>query len=162
MTQTANIVRFPSTHHYAGYGYNFDTDRVLSFKHPKTHPTGYPLQRRVSYNLFGRYRPATHHETVRHNAAVVRESTGGHKATKATTPVTTLSAIRPSFPYVLYSKKNQCSQYFFSGTSLADAFARLAKRGEVVEIADARILNVNTGEVKTIAAKTVVTEYSLT
>ncbi len=164
MTQNANIVRFPSTHHYAGYGYNFDTDRVLSFKRWKSHPDGYPLQRRVSYNLLGRWRPATHHETVRHNAAVVRESTGGHKATKATTlatPATTLSAIRPSYPYVLFSKKNQCSQYFFANTTLADALERLARRGEVIAIEDVRILNVNTNEVKSLVAKTTVTTYTL-
>lgn len=160
MTQNANIVRFPSIHQYAGYGYNFDTERVLSFKHPKTHPTGYPLQRRASYNLLGRFYPLIQHESVRHSA-VVCQSTSGHNVTTLATPDTTLSAIRPSYPYVLFSKKSQCSQYFFANTTLADALERLARRGEVIAPEDVRILNVDTSEVKSLVAKTTVTTYVL-
>ena len=71
-----------------------------------------------------------------------------------------LSLLRPDFEYVLFSVKNKASQYFFKDTSIAEALARLAKRGEHVAVEDIRIVNTLTGKVSTLKPQ-VVTTYVL-
>jgi hypothetical protein len=58
-----------------------------------------------------------------------------------------LASLSPDFAYVLFSEKNQCSQYFFANTTVQDALAKFAKRGEVIDPVDVQILNVKTGKI---------------
>lgn len=64
-----------------------------------------------------------------------------------------LCKIAPSFPYVLYSEKNQCSQYFFANTTIGQALALMGKRGENIAVDDIRILNIDTRVVNKVSAK---------
>lgn len=159
MTQT---VRFTSTA-LRGYGFDLARDLVVSYKRDKS---GQYLDKRTSYNL--NYN-TQYHEALRRQA---REQ-AGLQGTPFTQTVAALKAqaihpdahqltnLRPSFPYVLYSKKNQCSQYFFANTPVSQALTMLAKRGEIVALEDVRILNVDTGTVSLLKPKKVITEYVL-
>lgn len=64
----------------------------------------------------------------------------------------------PNFPYVMFSKKNQCSQYFFANTSLIEAFDKFARRGEIVDPMEVSIVNTLTNEVTKL--KQTVVSYS--
>lgn len=66
---------------------------------------------------------------------------------------TGLDTIAPAYPYVIYSVRNQCSQYFFKDTTIANALELFAKRGEELDPADIRIVNVLTGEVTALSIK---------
>lgn len=65
-----------------------------------------------------------------------------------------LSMVKPAHDFVVFSKPNRCSQYFFANTSLQEALDRFARRGEIVNPADVRVLNVATGKVSELAVKT--------
>ena len=154
MTQT---VKFPQGHKWFGYGFDFGRDRLVSFKRDAG---GQALQLRTSYNIHYRttYHADIRAEAMKYKTAPVQAGTSFVTAALAGLQAGTvinqgLDQIKPSFPYVLFSQKNQCSQYFFAGTSLQEAFDRLAKRGEYVDVKDARILNVLTNTVTTIKAK---------
>lgn len=71
-----------------------------------------------------------------------------------------LSTIKPEFAYVMFSNTDQCSQYFFAGTSLQEAVDRFARRGVKINPKDIRILNTLTNRVQTLQPK-VVTSYTL-
>lgn len=73
-----------------------------------------------------------------------------------------LGRIKPNYPYVLFSPKHQCSQYFFANTSIKEALEKFARRNIVIAPADIRILNTQTNEVKSLGVQTVTIEtYSL-
>lgn len=73
-----------------------------------------------------------------------------------------LGRIKPNYPYVLFSPKHQCSQYFFANTSIKEALEKFARRNIVIAPADVRILNTQTNEVKSLGVQTVTIEtYSL-
>lgn len=65
----------------------------------------------------------------------------------------------PSFEYVMFSKKEKASQFFYSGTPIADALAKFARRGVNIDPSEVQILNVKTNQVSKLAAK-VVTTYT--
>lgn len=153
MTQT---IKFTDTA-LSGYGFDLLRDRVVSYKRDAS---GQLLDLRGSYKL--NYYDRTHIK-LRQLAQEIARSTQ-QKATSFNNVVAETQAlhnIKPNFPYVLYSKKNQCSQYFFANTTIGQALGMLAKRGENVAVEDIRILNVDTGVVTKVAAKRVVTEYAL-
>lgn len=79
---------------------------------------------------------------------------------KADADTTDLSTIKPSFDYVLFSVKNQCSQYFFANTGIQEALDRLARRGERVAPEDVRVLDTASGRVQRLGIKTI-TAYTL-
>lgn len=76
------------------------------------------------------------------------------------TVTNSLDLLKPDFEYVLFSVKNQCSQYFFRGTSVGDALRMFARRGEHIAPSDIRILNTRTNQVTELQAQ-VVTTYVL-
>lgn len=129
-----------------GYGYDPFTNSVVSFK--RDHG-GVCLDERTSYNLNG--------WTVRHDEVVdyARKFPGVSPAPKAATASTPGFGTGPAFPYVMYSKKNEASQYFFAGTTIAAALAMFAKRGEIIDPVEARILNVDTGKIHKLVPTTV-------
>lgn len=51
----------------------------------------------------------------------------------------------------------QASQYFFAGTTIADALAKFGRRGVVISPKDIRILDVTTNKVSMIKVKVVET-----
>jgi len=71
-----------------------------------------------------------------------------------------LSLLAPDFPFVLYSDKNICSQYFYANTTIKQALDMFARRGEHIDPKDIRILNTRTGKVSMLKPK-VVTTYEL-
>ena len=71
-----------------------------------------------------------------------------------------LALIKPTAEYVLFSVKDKCSQYFFAGTSIADALAKFARRNIIIDPKDVRILTPGTNTVRSLSVKTVET-YSL-
>lgn len=71
-----------------------------------------------------------------------------------------LSLLAPDFPFVLYSDKNICSQYFYANTTIKQALDMFARRGEHIDPKDIRILNTRTGKVSMLKPK-VVTMYEL-
>jgi hypothetical protein len=71
-----------------------------------------------------------------------------------------LDLLKPDFEYVLFSVKNQCSQYFFRGTSVGDALRMFARRGEHIAPSDIRILNTRTNTVTELQTQ-VITTYVL-
>lgn len=161
----SKIVKFPSGHRFFGYGFDVSKNLVVSYKRDSN---GRYLEKRTSYVFYYR---TVYHESVRQDAAtiytkaqsVVVASNKFVAAALAVAPAGSfqgLENIKPNFPYVLYSVKNQASQYFFAGTSLVEALARLAKRGEYVNAEDVRILNTVTEKVSKLTPQKVVT-YTL-
>lgn len=145
MTQ---IVRFTDSS-LRGYGFDLDRNRLISYKR---FTDGIPMDYRSSYRLNG---------YTRYHAALQAEASKLIRSKSSPFDSDPLHSIRPAFPYVLYSKKNQCSQYFFANTSIAEALYLLSQRGEVVAVEDVRVLNVDTGVVTKLQAKTVITSYTL-
>ena len=145
MTQ---IVRFTTTV-LRGYGFDLDNDLVISYQR---NANGAALNYRTRYRLNG---------YSRDHASLHAEALKLARPKSSPFDNDPLHSIRPAFPYVLYSKKNQCSQYFFANTSISEALYMLSQRGEVVAVEDVRILNVDTGVVTKLQAKTVVTSYTL-
>lgn len=68
-----------------------------------------------------------------------------------------LSSIAPVNDYVMFSVVDQASQYFFAGTTIADALARFGRRGVVISPKDIRILDVVTNKVSMVKVKVVET-----
>lgn len=77
------------------------------------------------------------------------------KSSQINTNNLSLGSVCPDFEYVLFSTKNQCSQYFFASTTVQDALAIFAKRGEVIDPSDVQILNVKTGKISKLKVETV-------
>lgn len=63
----------------------------------------------------------------------------------------------PSFPYVLFCERNECSQYFHAGTGIEDAFALFAKRKIILDPKNVQIVNILTGIVSKLKVKVVET-----
>lgn len=131
---------------FNGYGYDPVTNNVVSFKRAIR---GVCLVKRTSYNLNG--------WTVRHSEVVdhARKFPGVSPVSKVSVTKIPVAATGPAFPYVMFSKKNQASQYFFAGTTIAEALERFAKRGEVIDPAEATIVNVETGKIHKLVPTTI-------
>jgi len=82
------------------------------------------------------------------------------KINSGATVTNNLDLLKPDFEYVLFSVKNQCSQYFFRGTSVGDALRMFARRGEHIAPSDIRILNTRTNTVTELQTQ-VITTYVL-
>lgn len=141
-------LRYSTAERFNGYGYDPVTGRVVSFKRD---PEGARLEVRSSYNMNG--------WTIRHDE--VKDFARAFPAVSVPAPKPPIAAaVRsvgsgPTFPYVMYSKKNQASQYFFAGTTIAEALERFAKRGEVIDPAEATIVNVETGKIHKLVPTTI-------
>ena len=68
-----------------------------------------------------------------------------------------LTSISPTNDYIMFSVVDQASQYFFAGTTIADALARFGRRGVVIAPKDIRILDVTSNKVSMVKVKVVET-----
>ncbi len=157
-----------------GYFYDSDTDTVISTKRSK--PNTLTWQ---STPGRGRWYDRVVLTTNRGNARypVIRSDISSMIVTtpiaknladllkprlEQTAAKSDLGRIKPNYPYVLFSPKHQCSQYFFANTSIKEALEKFARRNIVIAPADVRILNTQTNEVKSLGVQTVTIEtYSL-
>jgi hypothetical protein len=100
-------------------------------------------------------RPSVTNKAVRRPVTAVAAD---HETVLAVT--NSLAMLAPDYEYVMFSTKNRCSQYFYAGTTVADALAMFARRNEIVRPEDVRILNVKTNTVSSLTPQ-VVTTYKL-
>lgn len=156
-------------HTYHGYGYDTDRDLVISFK---IDHRGATMQKRSTYKLNGY---AVRHSDIVNAAGIairrmglvesdyigakVVAECGDVEQDQPAKPVGAASVpsvqLGPQFPYVLFSKKNQCSQYFFKGTTVSEALERFAKRGEILDPTEVSLLNVDTGKIHKLQPTTI-------
>lgn len=131
---------------FNGYGYDPVTNSVVSYKRDIR---GVCLDKRTSYTMNG--------WTIRHGEVVehARKFPGVSPVSKVSVTKIPVSASGPAFPYVMFSKKNQASQYFFAGTTIAEAMERFARRGEVLDPAEVSVVNVDTGQIHKLVPTTV-------
>ena len=148
--------------------YYYDVDRgvVMSRKNGKIKPltwsqarSWYPKRVSMVYGQGGRAFKVSYTQTQIMNMLLPAVPKPLIEARESTVS-NDLSLIAPDYAYVMFSRKNQCSQYFFAGTSIQRALEMFAKRGERIAPEDVRILNTVTNKVSQLKSQ-VVTTYVL-
>jgi hypothetical protein len=150
--QAGETAYWPQTK-YMDYGYDDVTDTVISYKRD---PVGERLARRSSYVLNGWTFSGKDVREAAREVAQIQHNVRKARDPKPEKPVTSpVAGMGPQFPYVMFSKKNEASQYFFAGTTIAEALERFAKRGEIIDPAEATIINVDTGKIHKLVPTTI-------
>ena len=152
---------------FNGYYYDSETDAVYSIKRPgKTHQLAKNYKGgmwHVTLNSTDAYSRSGNYKSVYSRADILSMVTPPAVETSPVTPPATVSndlaLIKPTADYVMFSVKGKCSQYFFAGTSIADALAKFARRNIVIDPKDVRILTPGTNTVRSLSVKTVETYF---
>jgi len=151
---------FKSSSH-AGYYYDSEADAVFSNKRPGP---PYQLTRKykggtwtVTLSNPDNWTPKTQYTRTDILKMVAPLDVKPAPAAPVAAVTNDLALIRPTSEYVLFSVKDKCSQYFFAGTSIADALAKFARRNIVIDPKDVRILTPGTNTVRQLSVKTVET-----
>lgn len=149
--------------------YYFDTDRdvVMSTQSGEPRPLKWSqatlfAPRRVAMVTNTGHKVSYRYDQIQRmlEPAEIEVSSKTVKSAEPQCVTNSLALVKPAYDYVVFSKANRCSQYFFAGTSLQEAMDRFARRGEVLKPSEICIVNVNTGQVSQLTVRTVET-YSL-
>lgn len=143
------------------YSYDAATDTVYSNKSGASRPLKWSKTSRYGERYvtlsYGAVSRKIGHGDIRSFLEPIEQQ----KIQKICPAVTTsLSNIKPDFEYIMFSTRNQVSQYFFAGTTIQEALDKFAKRGAVINPEDIRILNPKSNVVTSLKIGAVVT-YSL-
>jgi len=148
------IRKFKASMSLAHYAYDDKADRVISYKSGRAKNltwsqaySWYP--KRVSMVTDQGYKVSYKRDEILGMLDAVEA--------EVASSFTGLDGIKPNFEYVLFSRRNKASQFFYANTSVAQALAMFAKRGEHIAPEDIRILNTVTNKVSSIKAKPVTT-----
>ena len=149
--------------------YYFDTDKdcVMSLHSGEPRPLKWSkpthwAPRRVSMVKLCGIKVSCRYDQIQRmlKPAEIEVSSKPVKSAEPQCVTNSLALVKPAYDYVVFSKANRCSQYFFAGTSLQEAMDGFARRGEVLKPSEIRIVNANTGQLVQLTVRTVET-YSL-